>query len=352
MTNTNMEQKKIASENGDVLLPSGIVLKKSYLDKHKYSNRIDDIECRETPPFYDADHPSMDILSTTTRKNAYRLIKGIFKAVAMYKRLNIKPIRASVTAIIEDISDKRGKNKLIPLLIFTENDTCTHSINVCALSVICGMMLELSNSDLERLGIAAILHDVGKAFIPEEILKKPGELSQAEFKIIESHTSLGFAFLQRHPDIDEQIAKTAFLHHERADGSGYPLGLKLENLDVFSRIVAITDIYDAITSDRSYRPGINSCHALEYLISYGFHFLDYSIVRAFADNISIYPDGVNVILETGERAQVIAQNTGMPSRPIIRILTDESGQPLTQYRLVDMLEMTDVIIKNIMVPTT
>jgi HD-GYP domain-containing protein (c-di-GMP phosphodiesterase class II) len=333
--------------DGDILLSSGIVLKRPYLEKLRLTGYKYDAACGESLSPYGINRGFSDILNKQTRSKASRSLKAVFKDVAVSKNLDLRPVKAVVSSIIKDILKKLVKDRPIPLVFFSDDDVCTHSINVCVISVICGLVTGLTTSELERLGVAAILHDVGKALIPDNLLKKPGKLSAAEFNFLKTHTSSGFALLQKHTYVDEAIARTALLHHERADGSGYPLGMKLKTIDMFSRIVAIADIYDAIITDRKYRPGISPCHAVDYLIFYGFHFLDYELVRIFVDSISIYPDGAKVILDTGEKAQVVAQNPGMPARPIIRIYTDTAGRELDESRLVDMMERTSVIIKSI-----
>lgn len=328
----------------DILLPSGIDLKKSYLTP---GYPVGNVVHEKIFPQYNTNH-NLDILDKNTRKRAHQLTGQMLKAVGADRNFDIKLVKSCVKSIINNVERRREGKRPFPLVMLTDDDIRTHAINVCTISVICGMILGLGMAELERLGLAALLHDVGKAFIPEHILKKQGKLSKTEFNVIKAHTSSGFAYLQKHPGVDAGVARTALLHHERADGSGYPVGLKLDSLDKFSRIVAVADIYDAITSERAYRPGIGTGHAIEYLVSYGFHFLDYEIVRAFVDNISIYPDGTKVVLLTGEFAQVIAQNPGMPTRPIIRMLADSSGIELQGQELVDLTENTRLIIKSIL----
>ncbi len=162
-----------------------------------------------------------------------------------------------------------------------DDSTYIHSLNVALICRVTGEWLKMSPEDLDILTVAGMLHDVGKLMIPEDIIKKPGKLTPTEYAIVQSHTVHGYNILKNQP-IDDRIKYAALMHHERCDGKGYPNQHKIEEIELFARIVAIADVYDAMTSNRVYRSAV----------------CPFSVISVFENSIDLFdPKCLSVFLE-------------------------------------------------------
>lgn len=198
-------------------------------------------------------------------------------------------------------------------------DTYNHSIHVGLLAIATGCLLRYEPEKIIKLGTGAILHDTGKLMISKDILCKPQRLSEEEFTEMQKHTTYGYEILKHCANIDDDCAYIAISHHERHDGSGYPLQLSGKKIHEAARIVAIADVYDALTSDRIYRKGVFPGKVMEQIAEMCPNHFDMQILKVFMKITSIYPTGTEVILNTNTKAKIIQQNSIIPTRPIIEI---------------------------------
>ncbi|HEY5583748.1 MAG TPA: HD-GYP domain-containing protein [Ruminiclostridium sp.] len=332
---------KAIFHNGTViLLEIGTELTLSYVD------RLRDLGITE---IYIEDDISKDVVihdvvKDETRLEAIEFIKNTMNAyISGEMPYSIEAI-AVVNKIVNDIlsSDDIIVN-IIDIKTF-DNYTFLHSVNVCVLSIITGVKLNLCYDELKELGVGALLHDIGKVFIPPEILQKKAALTEFEYESIKQHSLLGYNILKSLSNISENSARVALNHHERCDGSGYPNGLHDDEIHIFSRIVAITDMFDALTSDRIYRKKINTDQAIEYLTAVAAPSLDSKVLYSFTNIISPFPVGTGVILNTGEKGLVIQQNENLPTRPVIRIVFGKDGSKRFIFDEVNLAERKDYFI--------
>lgn len=335
--------RTLHSYDGNILLNAGITLKNSYISKFK------DLGIRE---IYVEDEISRDIVlkdvvSEETRFEARINIRNAMDSIRYGNSLDVRPIRNSVCKMIDELMDV--KDTMVNLQDLKSNDqyTFSHSVNVCVLSLITGISMKYDEEKLRELGIGAMLHDVGKIKIPSEILNKPETLTAEEFNIIKKHTNYGYELLKKSKMLSTYASYIALTHHERYDGEGYPLGLRGEEIHEFSRIVAIADVYDAMTSDRVYKKRVNINEAVEYLVGMGDHHFDYNIVRNFIEHITIYPPGTCVLLNDGEKAIVVDVNKKYPNRPIVRILADREGRMPKELTEIDLTKNNTLLISEI-----
>lgn len=164
--------------------------------------------------------------------------------------------------------------------------TFSHSINVFYVSVAIGSMVGLDKTRLSDLGISAILHDIGKMSIPKRILNKRSKLTDSEFSIIKKHTCEGFSFAKEHISLSEAAFPGILHHHEKYNGTGYPIGIKGEQIDLLARIISVADVYDAMTSDRPYRKALTRNEAVGFIrANSGTHF-DPKIASLFLESIA------------------------------------------------------------------
>lgn len=221
--------------------------------------------------------------------------------------------------------------------------TYFHSVNVGILSAMVGSVLGLDEESLVNLTMAGMLHDVGKKFIPVEILNNPAKLTDEEKEVLRTHSRLGADFIRDRYNFPVYVVQGILQHHEWYDGTGYPLGRMGEEISLFGRIIAVVDVYDALTSDRPYRKAEANFEALEYLMGSGGRQFDTNVLFAFMQKIAIYPVGAQVVLSDGSQAVVMENYPGMSMRPkvkqigtnrIINLAFDKTVRNLTITKLI------------------
>lgn len=193
-----------------------------------------------------------------------------------------------------------------------------HSVNVSVISHFIGQWINLSEEDLDKLIMAGLLHDIGKLKIPDEILHKPSTLTNEEFEVVKQHSAFSYSYLEDIGFNDLHILDAVIHHHEKEDGMGYPMGLKGEDIPLFSKIIAIADIFDAMTSNRVYRKKELPFVVLEMLLNNNFGKLDTKLVMLFVKRFSEYYLGTKVILNTGDSGIIIKLNDFEITKPLIK----------------------------------
>ncbi len=208
--------------------------------------------------------------------------------------------------------------------------TAQHSLNVCVLSILLGRQVGMNEQLLNQVGLCGMMHDMGKMLVPGSILNKPGRLDPDELIVMQSHTTLGYELLKSSPNMFPGAIETAHGHHECLNGTGYPKGIKSNALSFYTHIVAIADIYDAITSDRVYQKGRTHLEATKILIDESGGHLKSKLVVKFIESLGIYPPGCFVLLNNGSIALVVEINNQSKLRPKILLLLDEERNPLNE----------------------
>lgn len=313
--------RDILNADGEVLLRWGIVLTEKYIKRlielGIYSVYI------ENPYFKDISIP--EPVDEKVRIRAIKILKDNFLKIRVSKTLDIKEFSAIANNVVDEVLANR--NMLIHLADIRAYDDYTfiHSVNVAILAVFTGMGLGYGETKLKELALGGLLHDVGKMFIPKEILNKPTKLTEDEMEIMKSHSLLGFELLRKNPEISLLVAHTAFQHHERPNGTGYPRGLQGEEIHEYANIIAVADVYDALISDRPYRRGILPHEAYEVLVELTRTQLDVKILEVFFKYVAIFPIGSLVQLNTGEIGVVIELRQQFPLSPQIRVILDDTG---------------------------
>jgi len=276
---------------------------------------------------------------------------------AQVKKLMTSPsIKVSVDAkkvgqIVETLISKILENDHIVATLCDvrsiDEYTFSHSVNVSVISLVTGIGVGLKGNDLKELGIGALLHDIGKLMVDEAILQKPTTLLSIEYEEVKKHTWYGYDLLKNSGGFSQVACDIALSHHERLDGSGYPKKLRSNDIHLHARIVAIADVYDALTTDRVYRKKMMPHDVLDYMLSLGGKHFDKNLLDVFVRHIAYYPVGTAVILNSGEKGLVSAYNPYFPHRPVVRVVIDENGHTLKRYREVDLSQKLEYRVVSI-----
>jgi HD-GYP domain-containing protein (c-di-GMP phosphodiesterase class II) len=213
-----------------------------------------------------------------------------------------------------------------------EDYTASHSINTLIYSLKVGMGLEYERQALLELGLAALLHDVGMFRVPDAIIRKSDSLTESEVAIVQRHPETGRDILSAWDDRMPALARTAYDHHEREDGSGYPRGLRGDQISECAKIVGLTSTYEAMTHDRPHRRALS----LRELIATRNREFSAQLMKVFLEQISFYPIGSYVRLNNRTLGKVIATNDGQPMRPVIQILVDVDGNRITEEKILNL----------------
>ena len=219
------------------------------------------------------------------------------------------------------IQDHRNIFRVIPefyALMLIDDETFIHSVNVALISYLFGKWLGLSEDDKEVLLVSGLLHDIGKLKIKKGIIKKPGTLTDEEYEEMKRHAEYGYDIL-KNQKIDERIKLVALMHHERCDGSGYPQGLYGNQIEHFAKIVAIADVYDALTSNRIYRDGICPFEVIEIYENEGYHQFGVEYITPFLAQITETFIGATVCLSDGREGKIVMINEHRASKPIVQV---------------------------------
>ena len=342
--------RAIYNAEGQVLLNKGVVLKPTYII-HLQELGIPAVYIRDAMV---GDLEVDDIVSEQTRLEAVKTMKELLggrtdrEAAHVPLLINSDRIQRVVVKIIDDLLER--KELMLNLIDIRALDdyTFAHSVNVCILALVTGLTLRFSRRDLLHLGVGALLHDVGKTCVPLHILNKPGKLTMEEYELVCRHTQYGFDILRMQKEVSLVSARVALEHHERYNGSGYPRGLKGEEIHPFARITGVVDVYDALTADRVYRRAYPPCEAYEMLAGAGNYTHDYKIVKAFLTNVAAYPAGTMVRLNNGAIGVVTGTARGHSHQPQVRLLFHPSGEPCREPYDLDLATNLDYYVDSIL----
>ena len=274
-------------------------------------------------------------LAASTYKSAKLVAKNIIEGIRIGKTLDLNEAKSTVNGIVDSLL--RNCDALVWLSKIKEKDayTAEHSLNVCILSIAFARFLGHEEEDIRKIGLCGLLHDVGKAKIPIEILNKFESFSDEEFAVMKDHPVLGRDLLMSLPTSELAAIDVAYSHHERVDGNGYPRQLSGHQIPYLAKIVALTDAYDAITSTRCYDAGRASMDALEIIYKNKGSQFDRELALAFIKCIGIYPPGSIVEMTNGEVGIIIEENEICKLRPKVILVQDQLKHWMHQH-IVDL----------------
>ncbi|WCN38360.1 HD-GYP domain-containing protein [Aneurinibacillus uraniidurans] len=342
--------KPIFTDTGAVLLNTEVLLTSTMIRRlqekgintlYIYDDATKDIEAGE-------------VISEKVRRTAARTIYHTFNEIlgsdqkwrARLSPSAIADFRNIFEDILLDLKQNRQAMNLLTNICAQDHYIYAHSLNVAIYAAALALHLGYPDKDIVELGMGALLHDIGKLRVPGEVLYKPGRLTDDEFIEMKKHAEYGFEFLRNQEGVSLLAAHCAFQHHERLDGTGYPRGLKGDEIHRYARVLAVCDVFDAVTTNRVYRSAMLPHDAMEILYTgSGTHF-EPEIVDAFRRTVAIYPIGLTVQLNTGETGVVVDYNRNVPARPVVRVTRLPDGSVPSRYYEIDLAkELTVMIVK-------
>ncbi|NOU79726.1 HD domain-containing protein [Paenibacillus sp. LMG 31459] len=264
--------------------------------------------------------------------------KEMFESYRISRKIPLADIRKDVVPVIQEISRNPDIFALFSSVQGRDDYTYQHNVGVGVLSTLIGRWLHMSEAELSVLSLAATLHDIGKLKIPNEILNKPGKLTDEEFNLVKKHTIYGYEMLKETTGANSRITLAALQHHERNDGKGYPLGLKDEQIDSYSKIIAVADIFHAMSSKRPYHEAMPFHVIVDQMRRGSFGALDPHIVSVFLENIVKRTVGREVILTDGRVGEIVYLNPHDIETPLIRI--NDEYIDLSKIKELNIREIT------------
>ncbi|WP_274364253.1 HD-GYP domain-containing protein [Paenibacillus thermotolerans] len=307
--------KDIFNDKGIIIAAKGKVLTASHLktlEQHGIRLKATDLEA--------------NMLSEKNNETLYSRaseeIRDIFQTIKSRGKVPVDSLEETILPAVYEASETHDLYGMLSGLQAKDDYTYRHNIGVAVLSTMLGKWLDLNETELSELTMAATLHDIGKIKISDQILNKPGKYTDAEYAEMKRHAAYGYDILRNTKDLSPRIAIVAYQHHEREDGRGYPNGIKGTEIDYFSKIVSVADVFHAMTSNRIYRKAVPFYKIIQELIDEGFGKMDPAIVSVFVRRIMEMTVGNEVELTDGRIGKVIMVHPNDPIRPIIEVNGD------------------------------
>ena len=275
-------------------------------------------------------------------------VASMFHEARMGKALNASDAMPLVEEIASSLMRNSGAVISLARLKNKDNYTYMHSVAVSALMMALARQLELTDKQVHQAGMAGLMHDIGKTKTPLDIINKPTNLTDAEFSVIKNHTVEGHQILLESHGMSDIVLHVCLQHHEKLDGSGYPARLANEDIDMFAKMGAVCDVYDAITSVRAYKKGWEPAESIRKMAEWGNHYFDRQIFYAFVKSVGIYPIGSLVRLASDHLGVVIEQTDSSLLTPILMVFFSIKANCRMMPEILDLSKprCTDKIVSH------
>lgn len=272
---------------------------------------------------------------------ARKVVASVLIDARLGKQVEVGPVRDAVERMTESAFNNIGAILSLSMIKRKDEYTFMHSVNVGVFLISFCHTLNMEREQIVQAGIGGMLHDIGKMKVPLEILNSPNKLTDEEFQIMRGHPRFSGEILREAPQIGPLSIEVAEQHHERFNGSGYPAKLAGQEIGLFGQMAAIVDVYDAITTNRSYHLGMSSHEALEKMYEWCKHHFDLALFQQFVQSVGIYPIGSLVRLENHQVGVVIENHREALLYPVIRLILDAKRKCAIENKTVDLLSVKD-----------
>lgn len=334
--------KDIFNNSNMILMTAGSVIKKDYI------GRLKDLGIQY---IYIEDEIAKGINLTSSldlqiKEQCQDAVKDILSKYSYENDKELEEIKVIADEIINDIISE-------PMIIFNlsnirdkSESTYSHSLNVCALSVMVAFKLKLAKNKIRDIAIGCLLHDVGLTYLPIELQNTNMDLySDKEQREIKKHTIYGYSATEKVKWLSTTAKEIIIGHHERLDGSGYPFHLKADRIKIGVKIAAVCDEFDSkIYGNLTKKVKVHD--VIDYIVSHAGVLFDLSVVQAFVNSVAAYPTGTLVVTNLNETGIVLRQNSQCPTRPVIRILKDKEGKDLKEWIEKDLTKELTLFIRD------
>ncbi len=269
-------------------------------------------------------------------RRTHEYVNVMLEDARLGRSLDAGGARALISEMVDAVIADENAMLWLAQLKRRDEYTTLHSINVCILALLFGRHLNFSAEQLREIGHGALLHDVGKMRVPVELLNKPSELTDDELQLLKKHSTYGYEMLKDTGIMSSGALDIVYSHHERIDGSGYPRGLRGDQIGDYAMLVSIVDVYDAITSDRVYHLGMSPHEALNLMYEWEAKNFPHELLEEFIKCLGIYPIGSIVELNTGEVGVVMTVNRMHHLRPIVMLQLNPAKEPYPIQKLINL----------------
>lgn len=322
LVNPGMKTAEVVfNKHGNVMLWDGVALDGLTIQRLKNVG-VDELYIQMDDPQvtsgfnYDEDSPEHFLADYESDLNS---TKKMFQDISSGRKIDVVATDKIVNSIVKKSESNRNIIDTITQVRSIDEYTYYHSVNVSMLSMIIGKWLRLDEYHIKNLAQAGLLHDIGKTKIPLELLNKPGKLTDSEFNEMKRHSEYGYNIVKNSDEVSPEVAKAILTHHEKEDGSGYPMGITGNRINLYSKIITVSDIFDAMTANRSYKSKDTPFKVFELMQHGSFGVLDPIVLNVFLNNITTYYIGAKVVLNTGEQGVVVFMNKANLSRPVVQV---------------------------------
>ncbi|MEN8906608.1 MAG: HD domain-containing phosphohydrolase [Clostridiales bacterium] len=324
--------ENILDSKGNIIIYENTVLTSYIIDLFK-SNKIDNV-CIYSEKKLNIDRKE---IFEDFYKNGIRFLKNIFNIVITEKIIDTKKVDKLTLNVFDFIDCKELIINKINKEISIENYIYFHTLNVSLLSMLIAKWLNKNDTCIKDIIKASLLHDLGMIRVPKYIQNKENRLFDNEFKEIMKHPVYGFRLIKENTNYSNDIMSAVLMHHEKEDGTGYPVGLKSEKIHIYAKIIIISDVYNAMVSKRSYRTKHSPFKVLNLFKNESIGVYDHKTIGVFLNNISSYYIGSKIMLSDGQIGEVVHINEMTVSKPIIKI-NDEIFD-LSKYKDIEIIQI-------------
>ncbi|NSW91779.1 MAG: HD-GYP domain-containing protein [Firmicutes bacterium] len=326
------------NDHGILIVSKGTVINE-YIIKRLEAFRVRQLSVYEPK---DRKKGEKNVLFIKKFKRDYKenldIIKQVLNDLVSGKKLDYEKIEYISNFVYSQISNISYILECMNEIKNVSEYTYTHSINVSVYALLIARWLGLSEEETKSVVTTGILHDIGKSRIPVDILNKKGPLLPEEYEQIKNHTAIGCELTENIPQITNDIREGIYMHHEREDGKGYPLGIKGDRINRYSKIISVADVYDALTSERIYKKRITPFDTFREFLRIGYGYFDTKVMITFLSNVSSYYIGSKVKMNNGKTGEVVFISPQSISTPIVSVdgmYIDLSQNK--QYKIVEMV---------------